>query len=101
MHRSRRRARLGGDGELERATLRQTRLLGFGSAMMGCIAGRADYGRRGILLGVLTAQVYASYSRLLWPLLMRSTAPQLGAHRDWAKCEREAPAAPAVDQVAG
>lgn len=59
-------------------------LLGFGGTIMGCVAAR------GVLRGVLFAQVYAFYSWLLWPVLIRSTFRQLTERRDWSKTEREA-----------
>lgn len=58
-------------------------LLGFGGTLMGCVAAR---GARGVLIG----QVYAFYSWLLWPVLLRSTFRQLTERREWAKTEREA-----------
>lgn len=59
-------------------------LLGFGGTIMGCVSAR------GWLRGILAAQVYAFYSWLLWPVLIRSTLRQLTERRDWAKTEREA-----------
>ena len=35
------------------------------------------------------AHVYAFYSWLLWPVLVRSALRQLTERRDWAKTERE------------
>jgi hypothetical protein len=58
-------------------------LLGFGGTLMGCVAAR---GARGLLI----AQVYAFYSWLLWPVLLRSTFRQITERRDWSKTEREA-----------
>ncbi len=43
----------------------------------------------GVARGLLVAHVYAFYSWLLWPVLLRSTARQLTERRDWAKTERE------------
>ena len=65
-------------------------LLGFGGTIMGCIAARRGQGMRGVVLGVLTAQLYAFYSWLLWPVLLRSAARQLASRGSWAKTEREA-----------
>lgn len=59
-------------------------VLGFGGTIMGCVAAR------GWLRGLLVAQIYAFYSWLLWPVLIRSSWRQLTARRDWAKTEREA-----------
>jgi 1,2-diacylglycerol 3-beta-glucosyltransferase len=64
-------------------------LLGFGGTILGCIAARADRGRAGPLIGFATGQIYAFYSWLLWPVLVRSSLRQLTEHRDWAKTERE------------
>jgi 1,2-diacylglycerol 3-beta-glucosyltransferase len=64
-------------------------LLGFGGTMLGCVARGASDGVLGALRGLLIAQVYAFYSWLLWPVLVRSTWRQLTERRDWAKTERE------------
>lgn len=58
-------------------------VLGFGGTIMGCVAACG-------LRGVLIAQVYAFYSWLLWPVLIRSTFRQLTERHDWSKTEREA-----------
>jgi cellulose synthase/poly-beta-1,6-N-acetylglucosamine synthase-like glycosyltransferase len=65
-------------------------VLGFGGVLMGCIARGAGQGLGGVLRNVLVAQVYAFYSWLLWPVLVRATARQLTDRRGWAKTEREA-----------
>ncbi len=65
-------------------------LLGFGGTMLGCVAARADQGPGGYMRGILVAQVYAFYSWILWPVLIRSTLRQLTERREWAKTEREA-----------
>jgi 1,2-diacylglycerol 3-beta-glucosyltransferase len=66
-------------------------LLGFGSTMMGCVAAQMGGDRRGgVLMGLGVAQVYAFYSWLLWPVLIRAAARQLTSRRGWAKTEREA-----------
>jgi cellulose synthase/poly-beta-1,6-N-acetylglucosamine synthase-like glycosyltransferase len=64
-------------------------LLGFGGTMLGCIAARAGDGPPSYLRGIAIAQVYAFYSWILWPVLIRSTLRQLGDRREWAKTERE------------
>ncbi len=64
-------------------------LLTFGGVVCGCVAARAQDGVRGWLTGFLLAHVYAFYSWLLWPVLLRSAARQLAERRDWAKTERE------------
>ena len=47
-------------------------------------------GLLGYVRGILIAQVYAFYSWILWPVLIRSTLRQLTERREWAKTEREA-----------
>jgi cellulose synthase/poly-beta-1,6-N-acetylglucosamine synthase-like glycosyltransferase len=64
--------------------------LGFGGTMLGCVAARAHEGAAGVLRGLLIGQIYAFYSWLLWPVLVRSTARQLAHRRGWAKTAREA-----------
>jgi len=64
-------------------------LLGFGGVLLGCIARGAGHGVRGVLAGLLIAQIYAFYTWLLWPVLVRATARQLTDRRGWAKTERE------------
>ncbi len=65
-------------------------MLGFGGILMGCVAARAARGWRQALLGLLIAQVYAFYTWLIWPVLLRSTFRQLTDRRAWAKTDREA-----------
>ena len=62
----------------------------FGGVVLGCVAGRAARraARRGCI-GFLVAHLYALYTWLLWPVLVRSTARQLTERSDWAKTERE------------
>ena len=43
----------------------------------------------GWLRGCLVANVYAFYTWLLWPVLVRAAARQLAHRRDWAKTARE------------
>lgn len=68
-------------------------LLGFGGVLLGCIARGVAQGLGGALKGVLIAHVYAFYSWLLWPVLIRATIRQLTDRRAWAKTEREPPRA--------
>ena len=77
-------------------------LLRFGGTMMGCIASRAPLGPRGVLTGILIAQVYAFYSWQLWPVLFRAALRQMTRRHDWAKTAREplGPAAPAKAETA-
>ena len=64
-------------------------LLGFGGVLLGCIARGAGQGVVGVLRNLLIAQVYAFYTWLLWPVLVRAAARQLTDRRGWAKTERE------------
>ena len=64
-------------------------VLGFGGTIVGCIAARATRGPRGWITGFLMAHVYAFYSWILWPVLLRSIIRQLTERREWAKTERE------------
>lgn len=66
-------------------------LLGFGGTMFGCVAAKieAHFTFTGLVKGLLTAQIYAFYSWLLWPVLMRSTLRQLASRDSWAKTARE------------
>lgn len=64
-------------------------LLGFGGTMMGCIAARSPLGPLGWLRGFVLAHLYAFYSWLLWPVLVRSALRQLIDRDSWAKTERE------------
>jgi len=66
-------------------------LLGFGGSLMGCLAARVDNGIdfAGVVKGLLSAQVYAFYSWLLWPVLVRSAGRQLVGFDSWAKTDRE------------
>jgi 1,2-diacylglycerol 3-beta-glucosyltransferase len=68
-------------------------VLGFGGVLLGCIARGAARGPGAALRGILVAQVYAFYSWLLWPVLIRAAARQLTERRAWAKTEREPPRA--------
>lgn len=63
-------------------------VLGFGGTMMGAIASRAHEGPIGWIKGILIGQVYAFYSWMIWPVLLRSTARQLTDRRGWVKTER-------------
>lgn len=64
-------------------------LLGFGGVIMGCIAAGAARGRKGYITGFFIAQIYAFYTWIIWPVLLRSTWRQLTDQRAWAKTERE------------
>lgn len=64
-------------------------VLGFGGTLMGCVAAKIDEKPLGLVKGLLAAQVYAFYSWLLWPVLVRSTGRQLIGMDSWAKTDRE------------
>jgi 1,2-diacylglycerol 3-beta-glucosyltransferase len=66
-------------------------LLGFGGTMLGCVAAKmeAHITLSGLIKGLLTAQIYAFYSWLLWPVLLRSSFRQLTNRDAWAKTARE------------
>jgi len=64
-------------------------LLGFGGTVLGCIASRTSQGVRGWIVGFLLGHLYAVYTWIIWPVLIRSTARQLSARSGWAKTERE------------
>lgn len=64
-------------------------LLGFGGVILGCIAAGAPRGWRGYITGFFVAQIYAFYSWLIWPVLVRSIFRQITDRRGWAKTGRE------------
>lgn len=64
-------------------------LLGFGGVIMGCIAAFAARGWRWAIVGFFVAQLYAFYTWLIWPVLLRSVFRQLTDRRTWAKTDRE------------
>ena len=84
-----------GDGHrrlLEQPTILQLAfvyLLGFGGTILGCIAASGREGSGGRVAGFLYGHVYAFYSWLLWPVLLRSAVRQLVDRRDWTKTARE------------
>ena len=63
-------------------------LLGYGSVVMGCLARGARTGWRGILRSLSIVPLYAVYTWLIWPVLIRAAARQLLGRRDWAKTTR-------------
>lgn len=73
-------------------------LLAFGGSVVGCIAARRGNGVRGWVTGFLIGNVYALYTWLLWPVLVRSVVRQLVRRHEWTKTEREPlePAPPAL-----
>jgi cellulose synthase/poly-beta-1,6-N-acetylglucosamine synthase-like glycosyltransferase len=64
-------------------------LLAFGGTVLGCIAAKRQDGARGWVLGFLIGHVYALYTWLIWPVLVRSTYRQLTGRGTWAKTRRE------------
>jgi cellulose synthase/poly-beta-1,6-N-acetylglucosamine synthase-like glycosyltransferase len=87
-----------GDGQV--STIVFYYLLGFSGTMVGCMTqGWRLYGASGLLVGLLVVNVYALYSWLLWPVLIRALARQLLRRRSWAKTPRELvdPDEPLVD----
>lgn len=72
-------------------------VLGFGGVIFGCLARGAPRGGTGILWGLLLAQVYAFYSWILWPVLVRAAWRQVTRQRGWAKTQRETMLEPAAD----
>jgi hypothetical protein len=63
--------------------------LAFGGTILGYIASRRSVGVRGWLVGFLIGNVYALYTWLLCPVLLRSTVRQLTNRQNWSKTERE------------
>lgn len=64
-------------------------VLAFGGTILGAIAARSDRGAIGWIEGFLIGQVYAPYTWMLWPVLLRSSIRQLASREAWAKTERE------------
>jgi 1,2-diacylglycerol 3-beta-glucosyltransferase len=63
-------------------------ILGFSNSVLGCLATRHTTGWRSWLRAVGLAHLYALYTWLLFPVLVRSIARQLGTRRDWARTDR-------------
>ena len=74
-------------------------LLGFGGTIIGCVASRAPMRPRSVATGLLIAQVYAFYSWLLWPVLLRAGLRQVVKRNDWARTKREPLGPPAPGGV--
>jgi hypothetical protein len=64
-------------------------LLGFTGVILGCIA-RCGRGPLNWVRGWLIANVYAAYTWLLWPVLLRATFRQVVRRGNWVKTPREA-----------
>jgi cellulose synthase/poly-beta-1,6-N-acetylglucosamine synthase-like glycosyltransferase len=63
-------------------------VLGFSNSLLGALATRQASGWRGWFQAVVVAHLYAVYAWLLFPVLLRAIARQLGARRDWARTDR-------------
>jgi cellulose synthase/poly-beta-1,6-N-acetylglucosamine synthase-like glycosyltransferase len=64
-------------------------VLGYGGVALGCIARGARTGAAGVLRSILIIPVYAAYSWLLWPVLVRATFRLAVGRRSWAKTARQ------------
>jgi 1,2-diacylglycerol 3-beta-glucosyltransferase len=69
-------------------------VLGFSNPLLGCLASRSASGLRTWLRALAVAHLYALYTWLLFPVLVRSLARQIGTRREWARTDR-VPLAPA------
>ena len=69
-------------------------VLAFGPVLIGCVARGSLYGARGILLGILIAQVFAFYIYLIWPIYLRAAIRYVLGRESWQKTSRE----PIADQ---
>jgi cellulose synthase/poly-beta-1,6-N-acetylglucosamine synthase-like glycosyltransferase len=65
-------------------------MLGFGGTVLGAIASRTSQGVKGWLIGFGIGHLYALYTWMIWPVLIRSTVRQISSRDTWAKTEREA-----------
>jgi 1,2-diacylglycerol 3-beta-glucosyltransferase len=63
-------------------------VLGFANSVLGCLATRNASGWRAWVRAVVVAHLYAAYTWLLFPVLLRALGRQLGARRDWARTDR-------------
>jgi cytochrome bd-type quinol oxidase subunit 2 len=63
--------------------------LGFGGVSLGCVA-RRGRGPAAWVSGFTVGTIYAAYTWLLWPALVRATLRLITARSTWAKTEREA-----------
>jgi cellulose synthase/poly-beta-1,6-N-acetylglucosamine synthase-like glycosyltransferase len=64
-------------------------VLGFSNGVLGCLAARQGSGWRSWLRAILLAHLYAIYTWILFPVLVRSVLRQATARRDWARTDRE------------
>jgi cellulose synthase/poly-beta-1,6-N-acetylglucosamine synthase-like glycosyltransferase len=76
-------------------------VLGFSNSVLGCLATRHAAGR-GRLRSILVAHLYAVYTWLLFPVLLRALLRQMGTRREWSRTDRVALEPVAVtDDAAG
>ncbi len=64
-------------------------VLSLGGLWLGCIARNRGRGVTGVLRATATVPVYAVYSWMIWPVLVRAAARQLSGRGSWAKTARE------------
>ena len=62
-------------------------VLGFSNSVLGCLATRHTAGR-GRLRSILVAHLYALYTWLLFPVLVRALVRQMGTRREWSRTDR-------------
>jgi cellulose synthase/poly-beta-1,6-N-acetylglucosamine synthase-like glycosyltransferase len=63
-------------------------LLGFSNAVLGYVAACRPVGRRSWWRAVGAGHLYAVYTWLAYPALLRAHVRQVGMRRDWARTER-------------
>jgi 1,2-diacylglycerol 3-beta-glucosyltransferase len=63
-------------------------VLGFSNSVLGCLATRHATGWRSWVRAVAVAHLYALYTWLLFPVLLRALFRQVGARRDWSRTDR-------------
>jgi cellulose synthase/poly-beta-1,6-N-acetylglucosamine synthase-like glycosyltransferase len=64
-------------------------LLGFSNGVLGCVAARQASGWRGWAWAVAVAHLYALYTWILFPVIVRALLRQVTTRRDWARTDRE------------
>jgi 1,2-diacylglycerol 3-beta-glucosyltransferase len=70
-------------------TLPVVYILGFSNAVLGCLGSRHATGWRSWIRAIVIAHVYALYTWILFPVLLRAFGRQLAARRDWSRTDRE------------
>jgi cellulose synthase/poly-beta-1,6-N-acetylglucosamine synthase-like glycosyltransferase len=71
-------------------------VLGFSNSVLGSLATRHAVGWRSWVRAVAVAHLYALYTWLLFPVLLRALFRQVAARRDWSRTDR-VPLATATD----